>query len=200
MYHTGFLIEFILHFLLLSCQCLYALLLALYSFYVIFQQEGYQDIFMNATALLLLNELDDYVCSILKLLVDKEHDTLFIVVPTSSQTCSNIDFRELYFYWMPKIYAIICTAYSLIYIKNHLLHSYIDRIPVDEFVSLCIRLYVTLYILAIIATLIFVIISIPLYLKCVKITDKDSFGKGFETLDYDEVVHFKNTNQKAPKQ
>jgi len=58
----GYFFEGCLHFIMICLQVQYSLLLAFYSFYVIFQQDGYQNIFMNATALLFLNEFDDYVC------------------------------------------------------------------------------------------------------------------------------------------
>ena len=53
--------------------------------------------FMNATALLFLNEFDDYVCSFLKQLLFKENEALFMVVPTNGMTSTHIDYSELYF-------------------------------------------------------------------------------------------------------
>ena len=66
LYNQGYLLEGIFHFLMICMQIQYSLLMAYYSFYVIYQQDGYQNIFMNATALLFLNEFDDYVCQVMK--------------------------------------------------------------------------------------------------------------------------------------
>ena len=66
MYDNGLIIEGVTHFLLLGLQNLYALMLAQYSFFVIYQQEGYLNIFMNSTALLFLNDFGIYVCAVMK--------------------------------------------------------------------------------------------------------------------------------------
>ena len=61
-------------------QIQYSLLMAYYSFYVIYQQDGYQNIFMNATALLFLNEFDDYVCQVMKQFITEKDEPLFLVL------------------------------------------------------------------------------------------------------------------------
>lgn len=60
------------------------MLLAYYSFFVIWESQqppgAYQNIFMNSTALLFLNDLDDYVCGIVKIYIRAREEPLFLVM------------------------------------------------------------------------------------------------------------------------
>ena len=92
---------------------------------------------------------------------------------------------------MPKIYTILSTMYSLGYIK-HVFVSSSETIIVVGFKTMFGLHFISLNLLYIIATLVFYIISLPFYFKSIIPHDIGSFGKGFYTLDYEEVVEFKN--------
>lgn len=109
-------VEWLLHLFLLVLQCQYSLLLGLYSFYVIFTQDGLQNIFMNCTALLFLNEIDDYVCKVFKLFLKNSEDTMFLLASKQNIKGSGVklDVRAIFTNFFPKIYASFAVFYLLV--------------------------------------------------------------------------------------
>jgi hypothetical protein len=118
MRHSCLLPEFILHFIAIVFQCLYALMLAYYSFFVIWQSQGagaYQNIFMNATALLFLNDISSYVCGVMKSFIEAKDEPLFLVVKQTEIKAEGIEFDPAIVFnnFYPKIYAVTSVTYSL---------------------------------------------------------------------------------------
>ena len=79
MRNSGMWFSFILHFMLLIMQVQFSLLMGKYSFYVIFVKTDLQSIFMNCTALLFLNEIDNIVCKVFKIFLFKQDQELFVL-------------------------------------------------------------------------------------------------------------------------
>ena len=108
-------VAWLIHSILLLLQCQYSYMLALYSFYVIFTASGLQNIFMNCTALLFLNEIDDYVCSVFKLFLQSSEDDMFLLQMKQTYKMKiKIDPWAIFSNYYPKIYASLTVFYLLI--------------------------------------------------------------------------------------
>ena len=166
-------------------QCLYALLLAYYSFFVIWQSQGadaYQNIFMNATALLFLNDISSYVCLAMKSFIQAKDEPLFLVVKQIESKKEGIIFdpQTVFDNFYPKIYAITSVFYSLGMIANSYV-AYPDAVEVPKYFDAFLEQLIALLALFVGSAVLFVLLLAPL--SC-----SDKIGEGFTTFDYEEVM------------
>ena len=79
-HHNGLTIELALHAVMLVFQCQYSCMLVNYTFYLLYSQKAFLNVIINCAALAILNQLDDWVCNVMKQFLTAKDEPLFIVI------------------------------------------------------------------------------------------------------------------------
>ena len=70
---------------------------------------------MNCTALLFLNEIDDYVCGIFKLFLKSAEDDMFLMhTKQQIKLGLKLDFRATWLNFFPKIFSVLTVVFMIL--------------------------------------------------------------------------------------
>ena len=144
---------------------------------------------MNATALLFLNDLSSYVCSVMKTYIQAKDEPLFLVMKVTEMKTEGIqlDPQTVFNNFYPKIYAITSVFYSFGMIGRSYI-AYPDAVEVPRYFNAFLYQLIALLALFVASAILFLLFLAPLSLSGYASGDMNKIGEGFATLEYEEIV------------